>query len=247
LIKKRLFLSIGMPRAGSGWHYNLIHDLVVASGGKDARQIRQRFHLERILTEVNCNIGTLKAQRLLPVIFPTVLGNSFAIKTHAGPTQTALSFIRRGRIVAIYIYRDPRAAMLSAYEYGQRGVEKGRANAFSELTSFEKAKEFMIRYVAIWALWAECDGVLSVRYEDMVNDYDREINQLLDFLGFEGTLDSIREVLIKYRPERGDRGQKGTHFSKGQLERFRSIFTAEQLEELTQTFQPAIDRMGYIA
>jgi hypothetical protein len=47
-----------MPRAGSGWHYNLIHDLVVAGGGQDARQIRQRFHLERFLTEVNCNMDT---------------------------------------------------------------------------------------------------------------------------------------------------------------------------------------------
>jgi hypothetical protein len=241
----QLYLSIGMPRAGSGWHYNLIHDLVVASGGQDARQIRQRFHLERFLTEVNCNIGTLKAHRLLPVIFPTIFGNSYTIKTHAGPSSTALWLIRRGRIVAIYIYRDPRAALLSAYEYGKRGVEKGRSNAFSELISLDKAKAFMQRYVAIWALWMECEGVLSVRYEDLVNNYDFEMNRLVDFLGYESAEGSVQEVLNKYRPEQGDRGQKGTHFSKGQAERYRSIFTAEQLADLNQAFQPAIERMGY--
>ena len=244
-MRNRLFLSVGMPRAGSGWHYNLIHDLVVAGGGQDARQIRQRFHLGRFLTEVNCNIGTLKARRLLPVLLPTILGNSFAIKTHAGPTRTALSLIQQGQIVATYIYRDPRAALLSAYEYGQRGAEEGRSNAFSELTSLEKAKAFMQQYVAIWALWTGYPEVLTVRYEDLVRDYKDEIIRLAGFLGSEPAQHPVQEVFDKYRPERGDLGQIGTHFSKGKAERFRSIFTSDQLEEFSQAFQPAIEQMGY--
>jgi hypothetical protein len=35
--------------------------------------------------------------RLLPVLLPTIFGNSFAIKTHAGPTGTALSLMQRGQ------------------------------------------------------------------------------------------------------------------------------------------------------
>lgn len=38
-------LAAGMPRAGSGWHYNLVHDLVVANGGREARLMRTRYHL----------------------------------------------------------------------------------------------------------------------------------------------------------------------------------------------------------
>lgn len=245
-MRNRLFLSIGMPRAGSGWHYNLIHDMVVAAGGQDARQIRKRFHLERFLTEINCNIGTLKSYRLLPVYFPTVVGNSFAIKTHAGPTPTALSLIKHDRIAAIYIFRDPRAALLSAYEYGQRGIEKGQSNAFSGLTSLEKAKDFMQRYVAIWALWMGCNNVLTVRYEDMVTEYVNEINRLIGFLGYKKPTETFQAVIDKYRPERGTQERKGMHFSKGQLERYRSIFTAEQLEDVTQAFLPAIEQMGYV-
>lgn len=244
-MRNRLFLSVGMPRAGSGWHYNLIHDLVVAEGGQDARQIRKHFHLERFLTEVNCNIGTLKAYRLLPVLLPTILGNSFAIKTHAGPTRIAKLLIQRGQIVATYIYRDPRAALLSAYEYGQRDAEKGHSNAFSELTSLEKARAFMQQYVAIWALWMDCAGVLTVRYEDLINNYDKEMVRLAGFLGSDSANDLFQGVFDKYRPERGDQGQKGTHFSQGKAERFRTIFTPVQLEEFTRAFQPVIERMGY--
>ena len=59
-----IVLSVGMPRAGSGWHYNLIHDLMETTGCADARDIRERYRLQRILTEVNCNIGALSARRL---------------------------------------------------------------------------------------------------------------------------------------------------------------------------------------
>ena len=72
-------LAVGMPRAGTGWHYNLIHDLVVAAGGRDAREIRRRYLLSPILTEVNCNIGALTKKRLIPVMVPSILGNHFAI------------------------------------------------------------------------------------------------------------------------------------------------------------------------
>ena len=107
-------LAVGMPRAGTGWHYNLIHDLVVAAGGRDAREIRKRYFLSPILTEVNCNIGALTKKRLIPVMAPSILGNHFAIKAHAGPEPFALRQIRQGRNRVCYIYRDPRAALLSA-------------------------------------------------------------------------------------------------------------------------------------
>jgi hypothetical protein len=51
-----IVLSVGMPRAGSGWHYNLIHDLMKTTGAVDAHDIREKYGLQRILTEVNCNI-----------------------------------------------------------------------------------------------------------------------------------------------------------------------------------------------
>jgi len=56
-----IVLSVGMPRAGSGWHYNLVHDLMKITGCADARDIRERYRLQDILTEVNCNIGVLSA------------------------------------------------------------------------------------------------------------------------------------------------------------------------------------------
>ena len=139
-----IVLSVGMPRAGSGWHYNLIHDLMKTTGCADARDIREKFRLQKILTEVNCNIGVLSARRLGMTAIPALMGNTFVIKAHAGPTATSRLFQRVGLLHITYIYRDPRDAMLSAFDFGQRALQKGRPNAFSHLTDFDKSLAFIM-------------------------------------------------------------------------------------------------------
>ena len=145
-----IVLSVGMPRAGSGWHYNLIHELMKTTGCANAREIREQYRLQSILTEVNCNIGVLSLRRLGMVTVPALLGNTFVIKAHAAPTTWSRLLSTLGLLRITYIYRDPRDAMLSAYEYGQRALEKGRPNAFSHLSDFDKSLAFMEEYVRIW-------------------------------------------------------------------------------------------------
>jgi hypothetical protein len=244
-VSEALIISAGMPRAGSGWYYNLIHDLVVASGGKDARSVRKQYRLQRFLTEINCNISTLKPNRLLPVMVPALMGNRYAVKTHAGPSKLARWLQQRDAVTVIYIFRDPRAAMLSAYEYGRRALEKGRSNAFSQLTSLDSAAEFIQFYVEIWQAWSEIEGILLVRYEDLVNDYDAEAERLTEYLGIKAINGEVREIVEKFRPEYGAAERKGTHFYKGQIARFREVFSPAEIEKYSSLFEPALGRMGF--
>jgi len=240
-----IILSVGMPRAGSGWYYNLTHDLVTAAGGKDARQIRKQYHLQGILTEVNCNIGVLSPRRLIAAQIPSLLGNTFVIKAHAAPTSLALMFINRGWMRVTYIYRDPRDAMLSAWENGQRAVERGAPNAFSHLTDFQTALEFMRQYVQISEAWLRATKVLHARYEDLLTDYDAEVNRLAAFLPADRQNKAVQVMIEKYRPEQARSDQKGIHFSKGKIGRFRQKFTAEQLQQLAETFGDFLQKQGY--
>jgi hypothetical protein len=240
-----IILSVGMPRAGSGWYYNLTHDLVTASGGKDARQIRTRYHLQGILTEVNCNISVLSPRRLLAVLIPSLMGNTFVIKAHAAPTPWGQMFIRRGWMRAAYIYRDPRDAMLSAWENGQRAVERGVPNAFSHLTDFEKAVQFMGHYVDISEAWLQIAPALHAKYEDLLTDYDTEVNRLVDFLRIDRQNLAVQGVVEKYRPEQARNDQKGIHFSKGKIGRFRQKCTPEQQQLMAQVFGDYLDKRGY--
>ncbi|MCK5427988.1 MAG: sulfotransferase domain-containing protein [Anaerolineales bacterium] len=240
-----IILSVGMPRAGSGWYYNLTHDLVTATGGQDARQIRQRYHLESILTEVNCNIGALTPRRLVAISIPALTGNTFSIKAHAGPTPTALKLIQRGLIHPTYIYRDPRDAMLSAMDNGQRAREKGRSNAFSHLVDFETAVDFMLDYLRIWEAWMACELALHVRYENLLTGYEFEAERLLEFLKIETQDSAVQDVIDKYRPRQAQPGQKGLHFSKGKIGRFRQRMTIEQQDFMVEKFGTYLEHMGY--
>jgi hypothetical protein len=239
-----IVLSIGMPRAGSGWHYNLVHDLMKTTGAADARQIRKRYRLEGILTEVNCNIGVLSARRLALVTLPALMGNTFVIKAHAGPTSASRLLQRLGLLRITYIYRDPRDAMLSAYDYGQRALKKGHPNAFSHLTDFQKSVDFIMDYVRIWERWMKEKGVLIARYEDLLMDYDKEAERLVEFLKLRGNNPEVQKVMDAYRPGAAE-GQQGLHFYKGKIGRFRDSYTAKEQAILKLKLAAYLQRMGY--
>jgi hypothetical protein len=239
-----IVLSVGMPRAGSGWHYNLVHDLMKTTGCADARDIRERYRLQTILTEVNCNIGVLSARRLSLVALPALVGNTFVIKAHAGPTSASRLLQRLGLLRITYIYRDPRDAMLSAYDYGQRAIKKGRPNAFSHLTDFQKSVDFIREYIHIWEKWMNEKNVLIARYEDLLTDYDYEVRRLVGFLELNESRNEVQKVIDGYRPGAAE-GQQGLHFFKGQIGRFRESYPAEEQAILRDNLCTYLQRMGY--
>lgn len=240
-----LILSVGMPRAGSGWFYNLTHDLMLANGAQDAHEIRKRYGLQDILTEVNCNIGAITVRRLLRVLWPSLRGSTYVIKAHAGPSASARALMHLGWMRVTYIYRDPRDAMLSAIENGRRARQKGRSNAFARLVDFDTALNFMQDYVRISEAWLALPQVHHVRYENLLERYDQEIQHLLSFLRIELEDKAVIDAIEKYRPTSPATEQKGLHFSHGKIGRFRLKMTPEEQEVMTQAFRPYLERTGY--
>jgi len=239
-----IILSVGMPRAGSGWHYNLVHDLMKTTGCADAREIREKYRLQNILTEVNCNIGVLSARRLWAVTIPALMGNTFVIKAHAAPTSTSRLLQSLGLLRITYIYRDPRDAMLSAFDYGQRALQKGHPNAFSHLTDFQKSLDFTLEYVRIWEKWVKEKNVLIARYEDLLINYEDEVTRLTKFLKLNGSSPEVQKVTESYRPGAAE-GQQGLHFYKGKIGRFRESYSAEEQAILKEKLGSYLVRMGY--
>ena len=239
-----IILSVGMPRAGSGWHYNLINDLMRTSGAVDARDIRERYRLQAILTEVNNNIGVLSARRLGLVTLPVLVGNTFVIKAHAGPTLSSRTLQSLGLLRVTYIYRDPRDAMLSAFEYGQRGLQRGRPNAFSHLTDFRKSLDFIMEYVRIWDRWMKEKNIFITRYEDLQTNYANEVARMVKFLKLNGDKPEVQKVIEDYHQPVVE-GQKGLHFNKGKIGRFREAYTAEEQAILKEKMSSYLPRMGY--
>jgi hypothetical protein len=239
-----IILSVGMPRAGSGWYYNLMHDLVVADGGKESRKIRDQYHLEKILTEVNYNIGALTLRRLSAVLVPSWKGERFVIKAHAGPTLAGNLVEALGWMKPTYLYRDPRDALLSAMDFGKRTLDQGHPNAFSHLTDLDKAIDFMLGYCQIWDGWMKKSNILQARYEDLLSNYDVEVQRLMNYLEIPPSQKQVDAIVEKYRPGKAREGRDGLHFFKGQVGRFRERFDASEQQKMAEMFAPYLKRMG---
>jgi hypothetical protein len=186
----------------------------------------------------------LSARRLAMVTVPALAGNTFVIKAHAGPSTWSRLLETLGLMRVTYIYRDPRDAMLSAFDFGQRALDKGRPNAFSHLTDFNKTLDFMAEYVHIWERWMGETTPLIARYEDLLLNYQAEVTRLVGFLKLDGSLPQIQAVIEKYRPEKGE-GQQGLHFFKGKIGRFRDVYSPDQQKAIADRFGPALKKMGY--
>lgn len=102
----------------------------------------------------------------------------------------------------------------------------------------------MNNYLRIWTEWMAVESIHSLRYEDLLNNYDAEAGRLAAFLSADPSRPAVKEAIEFYRSERGSKAV-GQHFQVGQAERFRSALTAEELHKATQAFAPYLAQMGY--
>jgi hypothetical protein len=130
-------------------------------------------------------------------------------------------------------------------DFGRRTLEKGQPNAFSHLTTLDKAINFMLEYCLIWEAWMKRSQVLHARYEDLLSNYDLEVGKLVRFLSVDPQAPKIKDVVEKYRPGQAKEAKDGLHFFKGQVGRFREKFSSSEQDRLNQAFKPYLEQMGY--
>ncbi|MCJ7734946.1 MAG: sulfotransferase domain-containing protein [Anaerolineales bacterium] len=244
-MNKHLYLSVGMPRAGSGWFHTITQILVLAGGGIGAQEIRKKYHLNRFLTEVNCNIGTISSYRILPVIAPLLFERNYVIKLHGGRKPLADVLMSTGFIKATYIFRDPRDAALSIFEYGQHAINNpNSSNDFSRIRTIEGAIEYLTPYIDIARGWISSKQTFVIKYENMFSDYHSIIQRLISFLDLNLEPQKAIDLIDHLKP--GDKGRRRyTHFKKGIMGRHREIFSAEQEDLCEKKFGDFLREQGY--
>lgn len=246
-----IVISSGMQKSGSAWFFNLTNDLLAAAGHDDVRTIREQYHLKDILMWSNCNIRAITLSKLMRILLPHFLHHTFVVKTHGGPasmTRAIYPLMRIGHVKATYIYRDPRAVSLSAFEHGQRIREEGEHHTFAKLDSIESAIVFAKERLSVWEDWQRFGRVLMCRYEDLVTNPIKEIHRLAAYLSVDVSSDRIEEVISTYSPDavKASNSMKSSlHFSKGVPQRFRDVMRREELDMCDAVFGDYLVKMGY--
>jgi hypothetical protein len=239
-----LVINIGMPRSGTLWRYKITRDLVIAGGGEDGLEIRKKYFLYPFISGINADINTLKAKRLLPAAIPSLLGRTYTLNTHDMLTPTAKSLIQRGRLKAIYGYRDPRDCLLSMLEYSERDKPQ-YSSQFLELNTVQEAADYMEFYIDAWKLWTSQSGVLVLRYEDLLSNFESLINQIIVYLDLIISPEDKERIIRQYLPKQKSTASVATHFEHGIAHRFRSEFNQGEMEYLAERYAPILSKMGY--
>jgi hypothetical protein len=237
-------INIGMPRSGTLWRYNLIKELVIASGGEDALDIRKKFFLKPFIGSQNADMKTLKTKRLLPAFAPSLLGLEYVLNTHARPTPIAQRLIKNGKLKAIYGYRDPRDCILSMLEYSQRNLSDYSA-PFLDLKTIADSINFMKIYMRNWEEWTSLKHTLVLRYEDMLTDFEDTVEKIVNYLEINLEPAKIAEIKADFQPRKKPKSGKHIHLETGIAHRSKTQFSPEQLAELNHAYAPYLKAMGY--
>ena len=251
-----LFASC-MQKSGSGWYVRMANDLMVAAGHDDSRKLKLEYPkmLRLVSPDFDAMVGSPTFWRMGILEHIRADGHTFVVKTHRGPSPTVIRLIREGKIKALYQFRDPRDAILSASERGARNRAKGakrsvwrlgRYKSFAKLQSVEHSIHWARNVlIPVWETWQKHDGVLMVRYEDILADTIGELRRLSKYIGFDATDEQLKTIDEHYRRKETRTSDPNLHFNKGVAGRYAEEFTPQQLELCKQVLGEYIERMGY--
>ena len=238
-----LFICNGVLRSGSTWSYNVCRGL--------AEEVARQFGLEPMESTY---LDLQQMENYLANHWPLARG-PVVLKSHE-PGPIALSMIRAGRIKAVCTFRDPRDCVSSDLKFMGIGFDKVLNRVRSSFDAL--------------ALYQTTDQILLVRYEDMLQNPQRQIRRIALHLGVDAGPEVIARIDantsfaasrkicddVRRRPDsevyliaeaRVDPSTRlhENHIFDGKVGRWRSEFTPEQGRWLTEYFSKWLLQLGY--
>ena len=240
-----IVISAGMQKSGSAYFYNLLNDLLVAAGEQDARTVKDQYNLDGQMQWANNNIGQPRFIKLLRLHMIRRKTGSFAVKTHAGPNWVTRLFSALGAVKIIYIFRDPRDALLSAVDHGQKILNEGETHTFAKFASFEKALPVVKKWSRTWRRYHNMGDVLVVRYEDLMANPEEVMQSCESFLGISVSDKARKQIIWKYDRRNKAAKKKALHFNKAVTARWKTEMSREQKIRCNHEFGKYLVQMGF--
>ena len=139
-----LIISSGMQKSGSAYFYNVINDILIASGnGIDARLIKKNRSLDDLMKWYNNLIGKLTLPKLFKLYKISVQEGTYVVTTHHGPNLAVKIMSKLGMLRIVHSSRDPRDVLLSAVDHGKKILDSGRKRTFANIIDFDNALNYV--------------------------------------------------------------------------------------------------------
>ena len=234
-----------MQKSGSAYIYNIINDLLVASGSQDARAVKDKYGLSKLMQWHNNNVGYLSRKVLFKLLKVSFKEKDFVVKTHSGPTALVDVLLQLRLVKIVYIYRDPRDVILSAMDHGERIRKEGKHHTFAKMVNFEMALDELKKWIAIFKSYKARKKVLSIRYEDLMLGREKTVDRVCKYLKIKLSDQQIQDILFTYDKENPDANMKGLHFNKAKVNRFKTEMPEDRQAHFQRKWSQELKSMGY--
>ena len=242
-----IVISVGMQKSGSAFIYNLINDLLAASGHCDAREIKKIEQLDEVLLHHNNNINSYTVCKMLRLYRVSLRRGIFVVKSHKAPNLVLRLFDLLGYVKIIYSYRDPRDVVLSVMDHGKKIQSEGKTHSFARYTEFDSATMFVKRQCRIWKQYSKMNNIKMVRYEDVSSKPEVFLSEAEDYLGIRKVSDMVKDrIAWKYAKNNPDKVTTGLHFNKANVRRFEKEMSQAEKTKCEEQLRQYLTRMPYV-
>lgn len=235
-------LCTGMLRSGSTWSFNVCRLLLQHIANRDGQPFTSFYRDHQTLDKYLIENATKQNGQLV-------------VKVHS-PAEYAMQLIYTGKANNIYTYRDPRDCVASHQTYDDVSFDISVALIRTNLL-------FMDEY-------RKSNHSLYIAYEEMMRDPLQQINKIVNYLKLDIDSNIIEEIhqQTNYEASKNIVSELETstnsnvyrdrehvvdgqtllhqnHIQGGNNGRWKSQFTANQIDILNREFKPWLDSLGY--
>ena len=144
----------------------------------------------------------------------------------------------------VYCYRDPRDVLLSAIDHGKKILEEGDNHTFAHMVDFDKALKNVKTWLRIWKKYKDIPRVLTIRYEEMMQDPITVTKKISDFLELSIDSQKRKDILWKFSKDNSEGDRRGMHFNKAKIFRYKTEMTKDQKDTCKREFKDYLGAMA---
>jgi hypothetical protein len=113
------------------------------------------------------------------------------------------------------------------------------------MADFGKALNSVKSWLRLWKAYAEMPGVLTVKYEEMMQDPVTVTKKIEDFLDISLDSEKRQKILWKFSKDNPEGDRTGLHFNKAKIFRYKTEMTEEQKTTCKNEFRDYLEAMSY--
>lgn len=209
-----IVISAGMMKSAS----TIVCDYEIEIMKLTSRRNGQFKLLNFSSSKVRAYRGKLDFKTCIILILINYIYGDIVLKSHSGPTIFARLLMIMGIAKVSYTYRDPRDAVLSMMDHGERtrkellngGQSLEGKRGFRHIYKIEDALPEIKNEINNCCKWKEIKGVLLIRYENFIENRYDYINTIASFLERNLEDKDISSIYQKYEINKPENLNKGT-------------------------------------